>query len=289
MHHNQKNRILRSCISYVISFLMTIFITVMTLLIVIRFGCFNEESLLKNMSSYGYYDYVYEDIMEDLMALTLPTGLPSSVYESAITQTDVHNDVNGNLKAQFSGVTYQSQKDVIRTELHMSIEQYMNENEYEPTEAEKSSVNVYVNEVAQEYERYIEMPFVKYIVKAKNIFDKVFLPALLAMLVMTAITVYIELQLHRWLHRALRFVCYSCTGCALMLLSVPGYFFIEKSHYRFNLTPESFYHLVTTYIDNILKLFLYCGLLWVVVAIIMFIATTLAKKYNKRGHRVKHG
>lgn len=283
MQRNKKNIMLRSGISYILAFILTICLTLATVLVVIRYGCFNEDSLLKNMSSNSYYDDVYEDMMGDLKSMTIPTGLPDSVYENAITRTAVHNDINGKVKAQFAGEAYTSKSEEIKSALNANIAQYLKDTDYTLTDEEERSITSYVNAVLVDYENYISMPFIDILVKAKNMFDKVFLIAVIALLVMSAIAVYVELQLHKWLHRALRYLSYTALGCAVMLISVPGYFYLAQIHYRLNLKPESFYNLATTYIDNILKLFLYFGLLWIVVAILVIIATVFTKKYYKKG------
>lgn len=285
MHKSKKSAMLRSGISYILSFLLTVCITLITVLVVIRYGCFNEESLLKNMSSYGYYDFVYEDIMNDAEAITLPTGLPSSVYEDAIDHTYIYSDINGKLNAQFKGETYTSKSSDIKKKMKENINAYLSEQDYTVTEEEQKSIDAYITEVIKDYDKYISMPLGTYLVKAKAIFDKVFLIAVAALVVVSAVIIFVNLQLHRWVHRAIRYFSYSALGCALMMISVPGYFYIRKIHYRLALSPESFYHLATTYIDDVLKLFLYFGLLWIVVAIVLIIVTVFTKKNIKRGHK----
>lgn len=285
MHKNKKNIMLRSGISYVLAFLLTICLTLVTVLVVIRYGCFNEKSLLRNMSSYGYYDFVYQDIMDDAEAITLPTNLPASVYEEAITQTDIYSDINGKLNSQFAGTSYTSKSAEIKKRMKENIDNYLKEQNYTITDTDQANINTYIDEVAKDYDKYISMPLGTYLVSAKRIFDKVFLIAIAALLVVSAVIIFVNLQLHKWIHRALRFFSYAALGNAVILLSVPGYFFIRKIHYRLALAPESFYHLATTYIDDVLKLFLYFGVLWIVVAIVLVIATIFTKKNIKKGHK----
>ncbi|MDO5403655.1 MAG: hypothetical protein Q4F11_09485 [Eubacteriales bacterium] len=285
MHKSKKSAMLREGISYVLSFLLTVCITLITVLVIIRYGCFNEKILLNNMSTYGYYDFVYEDIMNDVEAITLPTGLPASVYEEAIESTYIYSDINGKISAQFKGEAYTSKSAEIKKNMKENINAYLAGQGYSITEEEQKSIDAYVTEVIKDYDKYISMPLGTYLVKAKVIFDKVFLIALAALAVISAVIIFVNLKLHKWVHRAMRYFSYSALGCALMMISIPGYFYIRKIHYRLALSPESFYHLATTYIDDILKLFLYFGLLWIVVAIILIITTMFAKKNIKKGHK----
>lgn len=281
-HRKHKKHIVRQTISYILAFLLSVCLTFITLLVVVRFGAFNESSLYKNMSSYGYYDYVYKDIMADVKSMTIPTGFPETIYEDIITQTHIYNDINGSLKAQFTGTEYTSTSSEIKQHLRENINRYFEENSYVATEEEESAINDYLNAVADDYDKYIEMPLANYLVKAKEVFNKVFLIAVIALLVVSLIIVYVILQLYKWLHRAFRYFAYASLGCATMVTAFPAYLYIEKLYYRLSLSPESFYRLVTTYIDNVLELFMYFGLLWLVIAIVFICAAILTKKYQKR-------
>ena len=231
--------VVRQTISYILAFLLSVCLTLITLLIVVKFGCFSEKALYKNMSSYGYYDYVYTDIMADVKSMTIPTGFPETIYQDVITQT------------------------------------------YVATEAEEVAIGEYLNAVATDYDNYIKMPLGNYLMQIKNIFDKIFLIAIIALTVVSAIIVYVILQLYKWVHRAFRFFSYAAFGCTAMVTAFPAYLYLEKIHYRFNVSPESFYKLITTYVDNLLELFMYFGLLWLVIGIVFICVTILAKKHQK--------
>lgn len=280
-HKNNKKNAIRQTISYILAFLLSVCLTLITLLVVVKFGCFNEKSLYKNMSSYGYYDYVYDDILADVKSMTIPTGFPESIYEGVITQTHVYNDVNGSLKAQFTGSSYVTSSADIKQALRDNINKYFEENEYIATESEETAIGDYLNSVSNCYDKYIKMPLGDYLIKAEGMFNKIFLIAVIALLVVSAIIAYVILQLYKWIHRALRFFSYASFGAAAMITAAPAYLYLEKVYYRFNLSPESFYKLITTYIDNVLELFMYFGLLWLVVGIVFICATVLAKKHQK--------
>lgn len=283
MEHSRKSKnVMRQAISYTLAFLLAVCITLITLLFIIRFGAFNEKIMYSNMSSHGYYDYIYEDFMEDVKAATLPTGFPERIFEGVVTKTDVYNDVNGSLKAQLGEKEFSSQSQQIKQRLRQNIEAYFVETEYTATEEEQTAINEYVNTVANNYDKYIKMPLGSYLLKAKQIFGKVFGIALTVLAVVSAVILFVLFKLHRWKHRTLRFYSYAAFGSAVMVVAYPAYLYAGKAYYRLNLSPESFYNFAITYLDNILELFLYSGLFWLVMGIVLVCLSVFLKNKSKK-------
>ena len=278
---NYHKYVVRQIISYILAFILSVCLTLITLMLVVGIGFFNENNLYKYMRSCGYYDYVYTDIMADIKSMTIPTGFPESICDGIITQTHIYNDINGSLKAQFNGAQYTSRASEIKQQLYENINKYLEENEYTVTEDENAAIDKYLDSVSTNYDKYIEMPLGNYLIQIKSMFSKMFWIVIVVLLVVSAVIVYVIFLLYRRIYKALSFYTYTVLGCAVMVTCFPAYLYIEKIYYRFSLSPESFYRLVTTCIDNILELFMCFGGLWFVVAMVFICIMVSLKRYNK--------
>lgn len=272
---------LRKIISYIASFLLAVCLTLMTLLIIIKFGALNEKSLYNNMGSYGYYDYIYSDFMEKVKAVTMPTGFPESIYDGIVSKTDIYNDVNGSLKEQFGGAKYETNAENIRQKLRSNIDSYFAETSYTATEEEKTAIEEYIDTVADNYDKYIKFPLGSYLVKAKNLFDKVFFVAFAVLMVMVLIIIFLLVRIHKWKHKSLRYISFASLATMFMVSAYPLYLYADKAYYRLSLSPESFYKFTITYIDNILQLFIYFGIFWLAVGILLAGLVVYLKKLKK--------
>lgn len=272
---------IRKIISYILSFLLTVCLTLMTLLIIIKFGALNEKSLYNNMSSYGYYDHVYSDFMEKVKSVTMPTGFPESIYDEIVSKTDIYNDVNGSLKEQFGGEKYETNAKNIRQKLSNNIDSYFVETSYTATDEEKAAIEAYIDTVADNYDKYIKLPLGSYIIKAKNLFEKVFFVAFAVLIVMVIIIIFLLVRIHKWKHKALRYMSFASLATMLMVSAYPLYLYAGKVYYRLGLSPESFYKFTITYIDNLLLLFIYFGLFWLAVGILLAGLVVYLKKLKK--------
>lgn len=278
-------RMMRKIISYILSFLLSVCITLLAVMFVIKFGVLDEKNLYRNMSSSGYYDYIYNELIEYEKSVITPTGLPDTILDDAITPLDVRNDINGKLSAQFKGTRYESSSTQMAKRLNDAINIFFKSKDYTPTDAEKKSVEEYVNVVVRDYENSISLPFGKYIVQINNMLGKIFWIAVAALLIVSTVIIYVILNLHRWLHRSIRFLSVSALGSGAMLIILPAYIMIQHVYSRLSISTKSLYYLIVSYINSVLMLFICFGILMIVISVALFVMTVIAKKNSmKRKH-----
>lgn len=285
-HHKKSSQdILRSIISIITAFILSLSLLGLTILLVIQWSGFSRSSFYKNMSANNYYDNVQSDIQEEVEAITIPIGLPITVLDNVFTSYGISKDVNGYIDASFQGQTYTANVEKITIPLEENVRVYLEEAKIVPTQEQEANLSEYINSVVQIYTDTAQMPLLSYFVKARNLYNKVFMIGMIATILIGAICIYLIVKLHEWFHRGLRYVVYAISSTGLMSIIVPAYILKDGFYKRIHLSPEYFYNFFTDYVTNIVKSFLYFGIVWMVVSFIIICIIYLLKhsrNYSRR-------
>ena len=81
---SKSNKMLKSVISTVLSFLLAVFFTVGSVLIGLYIGFLSENRIIDGLNYKDYYSGVEESFYENSKDLSLPIGLPDSVLQGII-------------------------------------------------------------------------------------------------------------------------------------------------------------------------------------------------------------
>jgi hypothetical protein len=269
---------LRVIISAISSFLLSLALLALTVLIVIQWSGFSRSSFYKNMSAHNYYDNVLSNIYEEAESITLPTGLPVSVLEDIYTSDGIVKDVNGYIDASFLGETYLAETDEVADKLMANIRIYLNREGIITDDDQEANLKLYIDTIVFEYSKLAQMPLLSSFVKARNIYRQIFTISMIVCVVTAFICLFIILNLHLWLHRGIRYVVYAINATGLMSGILPLIALQSGFYKRIHLSPEYFYNFFTEYVSNILKSFLAVSVLWFTISAILIIVIGILKK-----------
>lgn len=268
-YNSTSSKRLRTVICCILSFLLSISLTLLTLLLVIEWSGLSRSSFSKNMSANKYYDHVKEDIYDEAEAITIPTGLPDEVLTDIITTDKISQDVNGYINASFNEKIYRPDTKDITRKLRRNIETFLQKEGIDATKEQNRNINTYIASVEEIYIDTVKVPFLSLFEKARIIYNKIFLIGLAGGLLFSMICIYMIIKLHRWIHKAFRFIVYSTIATGLMTGILPTYIITSGFYKKINLSPEYFYNFIVDYITNILKAFIYFSTVWLVISLLI--------------------
>lgn len=282
-HHHQTSGedALKAIIHIILAFIMFLAFIGLTVVLVVRWSCFSRSSFYDNMASNDYYNYVQSDIHDNAEAITLPTGLPLEVLKDTIDLYEVHQAVNGYIDAGFTGDTYTADTKALVKRLEENIRASLTDAGITPDQEQEENIGLYLQSIADEYTKKVQMPLLSYFMKARNIYNRVFPYGIAGCLIIILITLFLIIKTNRWFHRSLRFITYSTLSAALMTAVVPAVILHSGFYKRVNLSPQYFYNFAMTYITNLFKTFLYFSLSWFILSVLLLIGIQIIKSGKK--------
>lgn len=262
----------------ILSFLLSLSIVGLTVLIIIQWGCFSKNAFYKNLLSSEYYTYLQSDIYKEVEAITLPTGLSFEVSRDTIHLYKVHQDVNGFIDASFRGEVYDVDTSQMENKLEQNVRDFLAAETISSNDEQEEGIQYYIQSIVEAYNHKIKSPFFQFYLAVKERFHNIYRIAITVTILLLIVILLLIIKMNHWLHRSLRYVTYSVTAAGLMTAIAPAYILYSGFYKRINLSTQYLYQFVTTYITDIFQMFLCIGFCLLAVAIILMIKIKSMKR-----------
>jgi len=261
MEENKKNinikirkttrRHISDFLSVLLSFLLSMVLVGLSLLMVLQYYCFQENAILRALSSSNYYKNSYTELVNRVTTATLPTGLPIELLQEVFRQDELEEDTVAYIEALFHDKGYLQDDVKIKTKLKASIDAFLDRQDgIEGIQLDKR-INEYIDLLLIEYKKAVKLPLLDYFMKIRKEYQIIHFLGMSFCVSMIVLIIIILLKLNGWLHRSLRYIAYSTLASALMLGVVPILLLMSKSYNRLHLSPEVFNGFITRYIVDI--------------------------------------
>ena len=275
---NGKENIINEIVSLFLTFLLSVFLFIIAIVIATNQILFSEQSMARSLSQSDFHSSAYEDLRLSISDRLIPTGLPSDVMENVITPPDVYQDVNEALAAAFSEQLYNSvNREAITQRLNDNIDLHLAGIDLTREEVGEENIEGIIQVVLDEYESYMAFPFIGQISSLSRTFDGLLFPVLLVSLgavIVIAGCIYILKK-----HQSFRYYAYSFGSAALMAIVGPLIFRIWGGYRRLAITPERVFEALVTHIDRTILAFFIGGAIFITVQIIcIFISAKIRTK-----------
>jgi hypothetical protein len=263
---------LRAILCIVLAFLLAFAIVVLSVLSIIEWSCFNKNSLYRDLLTSYYYDNVQSEFYTKAEAITIPTGLPTKVLDDIAEENQVQQDINAFIDKSFQKVAYLVDTTPLKGRLERNINGFLDDEGIAPNREQLENINRLIESVSTEYKKAIEMPLLAYLLRAREYYEKIFQLGIAGCSVIIVTLFLMLLKLNYKLCQALRYLSYSVSAAAMMLIIAPAFILISKVYKRILLYPQYYYQFVMTFIQSLLNLMLNTGffLITISVAIIIF-------------------
>ena len=276
--HKKRQR-LRNGLSLILAFVLSMLMLCISVLFGVYAGVFNEDVILIQLNKSGYYQNVRDTIEDNLVSDLLPTGLPwEKILTNVVTLERVYIDAKQNIEAALHKNTSTLKEAEIEATFKHNMEVYISDNKVERSEEINRGVEELSGTLTKEYIRLLQFPFVNYFIKYKGIYEKLVILTVPILLILMAAILITLLKLHYYKHRALRYIAYSCTATAIMLLLIPAYLLSSGIYRNIHIAPLYFYNFIVNYLKWDIKIFLYIGVFWLAAVSGLLIGIFYMKK-----------
>ena len=282
------NRALKFILSSILAFVLAVDLTCLTYIGDLYFRGLNTGVLTGAIMNTNYSIELMESLYTGCESLTLPIGLPMEVVHDIFDLEDIKKDVSASVKATIDGEKYEPDTTAIRTKLLANINKYLEEEQLELSEEQQVYLEEYLTLIEDEYVDNIEMVIVVKAMPYWNSFVKIAGLAAMGMIVLAGVIIVAIIMMHRWVHRALRYITYSTIAAFLMSVCLPTVLYVSHFYERLSISPKYFYVAMVYIIDEFLLFSIRFGSFHALISAMLIGAIYLCKKNGyKRSSRTK--
>ncbi len=270
------NHKLRKIISFVLAFLLSLSLLGITALGCFKNGLFSTRTILDLMDE-EYCSAVRKETEDALSDYTIPTGIDTSVVEGVVTVSDVTTDVKGYIYAAFAGNEYTPNTTLMDERIKANVVKFFEENSAELDDDTEDIIDTFIDELDLVYTRGIELRVISAVVQANEVFSGFYMPALIALIILSFILGTLCVKIHHYPHRGMRYVVYAVGSTALMSAIFPTMLLASGRYKNLMFEPEHFYKLAVNYIRGFLMQFIWAAGIWLFVMALMILIVYLLR------------
>ncbi len=279
MNRKSKKR-LRGIISTILSFLLAVLFTVGSVLVGLYIGFLNENRIIDGLNYKDYYSGVEENFYQNSKDITTPMGLPENVVDGIVDSETIYENIKDYVVAAVNGQTYVFATEDLKTKLEQNVRNYFTSQGWEITSEQEATIPQYTQMIADEYVSCVKVPFVEHFAAVKRIFQKILLIGIPAIVILSAIIIFMLVHMQKWKHRGVRYVVYS-SFATMIMVAVPGIAALVSGFYKkINISTEYLYYALVKYISNGLWVFIYLAFVWFAISLALLFLIRFIKKYR---------
>lgn len=274
----------RTVISYLFSFILSMFLLLMTVCLASLNILFSEGFFCRVIGD-EYYQSVLSEIVTQAEDYTLPVGFDVSVLDGVFTIDDVRHDVNGHITAAYRGYQYTPDMETENNRLYANISASLEEDHVDMEGDVKDIIDAYVKDIDGIYLGEVPMPGIALIKAAREKVKGIVSTAAIVLFVLSLALSVVLVKLYKYPHHGLQYVTYAAGGCTLMSFGVPFYLWMTRVYARVFVTPEYFYVFVSEYLKQVLESFMRISLLWLLITVACGVYIYLSRNgwFEKKG------
>lgn len=268
------------------SFLLSVFLTIVSILAAIRIGFFNKELIFEYLDKVDFYSEVQQEVYKQISYEIVPTGLELNLIDETIPIEKVHNDVNGYIQACFDDVEYRIETAEIEDAMYKNIMDQFENMERQEDAGTQEHARRFISNIIEKYPDIIKFPYIKEFAGICTKMEPLLTMIMIAAAVMGIVCILFLLLLQRWKHRSLRYIIYAVLAAALMTVAVPAYLLIRKTYEGLGIRPVYLYNFCMEYIKASLLSFIWIGIGLLGSSVFLMIVVKLMKeRLKKRKYR----
>ncbi|MGI6270204.1 MAG: hypothetical protein ACOYKJ_06710 [Candidatus Howiella sp.] len=256
---------LKSVLDYLLSFFiaLTLFVTAACLLLAVTV-C-NPAYMRFALNRSGYHQLNAQELTADLSYIAEPIGIDPSLINELFDRGEIAENVEKSIEAAYSATPFTPDSSAFIGRIYNTISLYATENGLEIDEENFQHVSDLCGEL------YTQHSTISYIGSLGHYAASVRLPLLIISGVGALVLTLLIIRLYRMHLRryvSMRFLIFGLSGAGLAVLIFPLFAILSGMVSRVSIGTESLYYLFTTYVDYLLQIFVFSGLVLILAALI---------------------
>lgn len=269
-----KTKKIRSFICGLVSFILSVSLTLLFMLVTLRFTVLNAGYAKMIAQTSGYSAHMQQELKEQFVSYGSACNVDESffddVFEEIITPKRIVKDTQTSLEFFYK---HDAEGEIDTSEIEGKIQEkliaYADTKGFEINDSLRENLKVMCEEMGDLYVKYAGMFNTSYFMSASNILKR-YMPVLNGAMIALAVlaifaTVVIRLSFAK-VRNYTRFYIYACSGSALMLFVAPVVALIMRIGSKINVANASLFSFASSFIN-------YSFVAMLVAALIMGVLT----------------
>lgn len=148
-------KIVRKIISYILSAIVVILMSVTIILAMINNVIFSKSNVKKHMNKVDYYTEISNIIKDSANNYIMQSGFDESIMDSVIPKEKINNDIDKVIDAIYEGKEIDISTEEIRANLDENVQQYIQQNNYKVDAQTRKDIAKFEDKIESIYENSI--------------------------------------------------------------------------------------------------------------------------------------
>ncbi len=259
---------LRGGMAWILSFLLCLFLTVLSLLSLLECTLLSPGFLKKQVDKSAYTAHVIEDMEDIFVSYGISSDFDEAFFTSVLTEEEVRADIYAEIDRLYAADTAGADYDAFESQLYDKLTANVKERNLEITESVDQALHYLAQMCAETYREGVGLPFASYAASALAAAKTPLLIGIAAMAVLSLFVLGFLFALQKK-NGFFRHAIYACCGAAVTLTVLALVVLLSGKIEKIGLTGKALYYLVTGYAtQTVMLLFVAVGILLAAVLIL---------------------
>ena len=281
----RKRRRLRNVISWILSFILCLFLTLLALLVMVQTTLLSPSFFKAQVEKSGYTAHVIEDMEEIFVSYGMSSGFDEAFFTSVLDESEVRADIDMEIDRLYTPGLSGADVDGFQNKLMDKLLENVRARDIEVTDEVTQAVAYLAEVCAQTYGEGVRLPLASYAAGALRTLRT---PVLTAMAVFALLSLFVFFFLFSLRRRKTfcRYAIYATSGTALLLLAPAVLILLSGRIDKIGLTGKALYFLATTYVQQLVYMLLaLAGVMAILTALLAVCYILLCRRDKKRSRR----
>ena len=256
----------RTTLSYILSLLIAIFLSILVVLTVTRFTVMSPSFLISQMDGADFYKQSVVSLNEEIQQETQSTGFPIEMFENYVDEDTAKTAMEKYINNAFDGGETTINTTEFETKLTQDIDNYLTTNNIIINSESQEAISVLKSNLIDLYKSYLSFPYLALVIDVINTYDGIFLIAAAALVVLIGLASFLLYRLYSHYQGRRRYFSYALSASGLMCFALPFFIYIGKFIDKISLSPAYFYNFFTSTLNSYMLTFVIVGLVMIVLA-----------------------
>lgn len=264
MHKKTK----RKSIAYIVSLLLTVFISVFIILTITNFTIFNANYLLSKMENVNFYQEAISNLNKQIQQETQSTGFPIEMFENYIDEKSANDIMQNHLRDALVYGKTKIDSSEFEEKLSKDIDNYLKSANIIINSDEENAISILKTNLIDYYETYLTFPYLDVYVDVINAFHSFYYVIVVILVLLMLFAGFILYHLFSHYRGRRRYFAYSLISSGLICFILPAIIYFKNFVNKISLSPQYFYNFVTSTINTYLLIYIIVGLILIASGII---------------------
>lgn len=258
----------RKSVAYIISLLLTIFISLSIVLTITNFTIFNENYLFSKMESVNFYQEAITNLNKQIQQETQSTGFPIEMFENYIDKNSAEDIITNHLKDALLYGKTKIDTSKFEEKLSNDIDNYLKSANIIINSEEEHAISILKTNLINYYETYLTFPSLDTCVNIINNFHSFYHVIIVILVLLILLAGFILYHLFSHYRGRRRYFAYSLISSGLICFILPMIIYFGNFVNKISLSPQYFYNFITSTINTYLLIYIITGLVIIASGVI---------------------